>query len=144
MRDGLAGAVFLRGIARRGEGEEAIRGARALLRTYSPTESDADCAASLQLDKLPKGGQKWAGDTGRYVSPARKEVLRWGRGNIGISATAAAGPIAEILAGSCGIRPRGAATGKAGGLLRQTYLCDRARRIVTTAVLQGGASTAAP
>ena len=53
-----------------------IRGVLALLRTYSLTDGDAGRLMSLQLDKLPKGQQKWAEENCLHLFSTRKE--EWG------------------------------------------------------------------
>ena len=68
----------MREIARRGEGDEALRGVLTRLLTYSLTDEDADWMMYLQLDNLPKGQQKWVEENGLYLFSTHKE--EWGGG----------------------------------------------------------------
>ena len=121
---------------RLGERDEALRGVLARLRTYSLTDGGADWLMSLQLDKLPKGQQKWVEENGLYLFSTHKEEWARNRETLRHLNDQGGRPVANIAARNSGLHAKDAPPGQAGGVMRQNYLCKGARCIATSAALQ--------
>ena len=108
VRDGFEGAVVLREILRQGEGDATTRGALARLWTYRLTDGCADWLMSLQLDKLPKGKQKWVEENGLYLFSTHKEEWAWNMQKLRHLNDIGGRPVANIAAENSGIHSKDA------------------------------------